>query len=195
MTNMITPQFKQAYKQLNPEQKKAVDTVEGAVMVIAGPGTGKTQILTLRIANILLTTDTPPGSILALTFTDSGVLAMRKRLVEIMGSEGYKVYITTFHGFANDVIRNNPENFRHLAGSEPITDLEQIQILEQILLESDLKVLKPFGDPIFYTKSILAAINDLKKEDVSPEEFVRAVQEQIRVFGELGDERIYDKGP
>src|SRR5258708_2489306 len=101
---MVTPQFKLAYKQLNPEQKKAVDTVEGAVMVIAGPGTGKTQILTLRIANILLKTDTPPASILALTFTESAVAAMRKRLVEIMGYEGYKVNITTFHGFANDLI-------------------------------------------------------------------------------------------
>ena len=192
---MITPQFKEAYKKLNPEQKKAVDTVEGAVMVIAGPGTGKTQILTLRIANILLKTDTLPGSILALTFTESGVSAMRKRLVEIMGSEGYKVYITTFHGFANDVIRNNPENFRHLAGSESITDLEQIQILERILLESDLKVLKPFGDPIFYTKSVLAAINDLKKEGVSTEEFSAAVLEQVREFGELGEEKFYEKGP
>jgi DNA helicase-2/ATP-dependent DNA helicase PcrA len=189
-----TPHFDQAYKRLNPEQKKAVDTVEGAVMVVAGPGTGKTQILTLRIANILLNTDTNPESILALTFTESGVAAMRKRLVEMIGSAGYKVYITTFHGFSNDVIRNNPENFRHLAGREPITDLDQIQILEEILLESDLKYLKPFGDPIFYTKSVLAAINDLKKEDVSPEEFAVAVKEQVRDFGEIGD-KIYEKGP
>ncbi|KKT28059.1 MAG: Superfamily I DNA and RNA helicase-like protein, partial [Candidatus Yanofskybacteria bacterium GW2011_GWA2_44_10] len=60
--------FFQLYRQLNKKQKEAVDAIEGSVMVIAGPGTGKTQILTLRIANILQKTDTPPGGILALTF-------------------------------------------------------------------------------------------------------------------------------
>src|SRR2546430_17652938 len=133
-----TAQFEENYKRLNPEQKKAVDIVEGAVMVIAGPGTGKTQILTLRIANIILKTDNPPGSILALTFTESAVLAMRKRLVEIMASDGYKVNITTFHGFCNEIIRSNPESFRHLADSQSITELEQIQLLEKILMDGDL---------------------------------------------------------
>src|SRR5579872_2861166 len=98
---MITPQFSQAYKNLNPEQKKAVDTIEGPVMVVAGPGTGKTQILTLRIANILLKTDLPPGAILALTFTESAAANMRQRLVSLIGTRGYYVGIATFHGFAN----------------------------------------------------------------------------------------------
>jgi len=70
---METEVFQKLYKGLNAEQKRAVDTVEGPVMVIAGPGTGKTSILTLRIANILEKTDTSPDSILALTFTESGV--------------------------------------------------------------------------------------------------------------------------
>ena len=65
-----SPAFTDAYKTLNKEQKEAVDTTEGPVMVIAGPGTGKTQILTLRIANILLQSDVSPDSILALTFTE-----------------------------------------------------------------------------------------------------------------------------
>jgi DNA helicase-2/ATP-dependent DNA helicase PcrA len=67
----VTKKFKQAYKELNPEQKKAVDTIDGPVMVIAGPGTGKTRTITLRIANILAKTDTSPSSILALTFTEA----------------------------------------------------------------------------------------------------------------------------
>jgi len=60
--------FKSAYKNLNPEQKKAVDLIEGPSMVVAGPGTGKTHLLTMRIANILFKTDTPPESILCLTY-------------------------------------------------------------------------------------------------------------------------------
>ena len=93
--------FESLYRKLNTAQKAAVDTIEGPVMVIAGPGTGKTQILTLRIANILKQTDTPADAILALTFTEAGVFAMRKRLVEIIGSDGYRVGIFTFHGFCN----------------------------------------------------------------------------------------------
>jgi len=66
---MESEKFKEYYEKLNSEQRKAVDLIDGPVMVIAGPGTGKTQILTLRIANILLKTDTDPDSILAITFT------------------------------------------------------------------------------------------------------------------------------
>ena len=87
--------FQEAYKKLNKAQKEAVDAVEGPVMVVAGPGTGKTQILTLRIANILEKTQIGPGNILALTFTESGVHSMRKRLVSIIGNEAYRVNIFT----------------------------------------------------------------------------------------------------
>ena len=96
---MANQKFQEAYQQLNPAQKEAVDTIEGPVLVSAGPGTGKTQILALRIANILVQTDTRPENILALTFTESGVLAMRKRLREIIGNPAYRVVINTFHGF------------------------------------------------------------------------------------------------
>src|SRR5882762_189137 len=93
-----TEVFDELYNQLNPRQKEAVDSIEGPVMVIAGPGTGKTQILTLRIANILRLTDTNPDNILALTFTESAAYSMRKRLVDIIGSAAYRVNISTFHG-------------------------------------------------------------------------------------------------
>ena len=69
--------FQKDYSSLNEAQKQAVDTLDGPVMVIAGPGTGKTQVLTLRIAQILQKTDTDPSAILALTFTDSAAQNMR----------------------------------------------------------------------------------------------------------------------
>src|SRR4030042_684780 len=98
---MITKEFKKEYGKLNPEQKMAVDTTEGPVMVVAGPGTGKTQILTLRIANILLKTDIAPENILALTFTDAAAVNMRRRLFGIIGAPAYRVRIETFHSFCN----------------------------------------------------------------------------------------------
>ena len=94
--------FEERYKTLNSEQKRAVDAIEGPVMVIAGPGTGKTTVLTLRIANILKRTDTPPDAILALTFTESGVRSMRRKLTDLIGPSAYRIKIYTFHSFAHD---------------------------------------------------------------------------------------------
>ena len=147
-------QFLKLYQGLNLEQKKAVDTIEGTVMVMAGPGTGKTQILTLRIANILRQTDTAPEQILALTFTKSGVYAMRQRLVAIMGSRGYKVNIHTFHSFCHELINFYPEEFPRLIGSRPATRVEQIDSLTEAIETAGGTVLKSFGDPLFYLKSI-----------------------------------------
>ncbi|HYC83145.1 MAG TPA: UvrD-helicase domain-containing protein, partial [Candidatus Paceibacterota bacterium] len=112
-----TQAFEEAYEKLNPAQREAVDAIDGPVVVAAGPGTGKTQILALRIANILLQTDTPPSAILALTFTESGVASMRERLVRIIGTPAYKVAINTFHGFCNDAIKRYPEYFPRIIGA------------------------------------------------------------------------------
>src|SRR5580704_19441699 len=99
--------FRTLYLTLNPEQKLAVDQIDGPVLVIAGPGTGKTQILGARIGKILLETDTDPGNILCLTYTDAGAIAMRRRLLSFIGPAAYKVHIHTFHSFCNDIIQEN----------------------------------------------------------------------------------------
>jgi len=106
--------FTQELSRLNPGQKAAVESIEGPVMVIAGPGTGKTHILTARIGRILMETDAQAGNILCLTFTDAGVLAMRERLLSFIGPEAHRVHIYTFHSFCNNVIKDNLELFgRH----------------------------------------------------------------------------------
>src|ERR1043165_8580657 len=88
--------FEEEYNRLNEKQRLAVDTIEGPVMVIAGPGTGKTQILASRIGKILLETDTLPQNILCLTYTEAGVVAMRRRLQQFIGPDAYRVNIYTF---------------------------------------------------------------------------------------------------
>ena len=165
---MTSEAFQKLYNKLNPKQKEAVDAIDGPVMVIAGPGTGKTQILTLRIANILRATDTDADSILALTFTESGAYSMRKRLVEIIGSAAYKVTISTFHGFCNDIIKNYPEEFPEILSSTNVSDIDQIRLIEEIIEATDLKKLKPYGDTFYYVRPILSQIRDLKREDVDP---------------------------
>ena len=101
MVKKTKPAFERVLAGLNVSQKKAVETIEGPVMVIAGPGTGKTHILAARIGKILMETDAKPENILCLTYTDSGVWAMRKRLVEFIGIAAHKVAIHTFHSFCN----------------------------------------------------------------------------------------------
>src|ERR1044072_2977360 len=93
--------FQAIYQGLNKEQKQAVDNIDGPVMVIAGPGTGKTQILAARIANILNSTDTLAENILCLTYTEAGTVAMRKRLLDFIGPDAYRVAIHPFHSFCN----------------------------------------------------------------------------------------------
>ena len=97
--------FREEYKKLNQAQREAVEAIDGPVMVIAGPGTGKTQILALRIGNILLKTDTKADGILCLTFTKASVGAMKERLRKYIGSTGLKVNIFTFHGKNRDFIK------------------------------------------------------------------------------------------
>src|SRR2546422_11660937 len=99
--------FNEIYNKLNASQKQAVDTIEGPVMVVAGPGTGKTQILSARIGKILLDTDYFPSNILCLTFTDAGIHAMRERLRTMIGPDAYSVNLYTFHSFCNMVIQQN----------------------------------------------------------------------------------------
>lgn len=178
--NPLEANFINAYQRLNQKQKEAVDAIEGPVMVIAGPGTGKTQILTLRIANILRQTDTKPENILALTFTDAGVAAMQKRLQYFIGKEAYRVAIHTFHSFAGEVIRRYPENYERIVGGRPASDLEKNLLIEDILNQGKFKSLRPLHNPTLNVKSILGAIADLKKDSISPEVFAEFVDAQER---------------
>jgi len=170
-----TPEFNEAYKKLNEAQKKAVDTIEGPVLVLAGPGTGKTQVLTTRIANILKETDTAPESILALTYTDAATREMRDRLIGLIGKDGYYVKVATYHAFCADIIAENPERFSKPSGLATATELEKIQIIKEILERGSFPLLKPTGDPIFYLKYILGAISDLKREGYGVDKFKQLV--------------------
>src|SRR5687768_1759573 len=104
-------QFSEGYKQLNDAQRAAVDTIDGPVLVIAGPGTGKTQLLSMRAANIVQRTDATPQNILCLTFTESAAANMRQRLIQLMGPEGNKVAVHTFHSFGSEIINRYTEFF------------------------------------------------------------------------------------
>src|ERR1051325_7290124 len=131
-TELLRKKFLEEYDKLNEQQRLAVDTIEGPVMVIAGPGTGKTQILASRIGKILLETDSQPDNILCLTYTDAGVVAMRRRLSQFIGPDAYRVNIYTFHAFCNDVIQDNLGLFEKTS-LDPVSDLERIELMKELI--------------------------------------------------------------
>ena len=184
--------FKEAYASLNAAQKKAVDTIEGPVLVIAGPGTGKTQILTLRIAKILLETQMDPENILALTFTEAGVKAMRERLHHYVGPAAYRVSIHTFHGFADRLIREYPDAYPRIIGGRPASQLEKIEVVTTILDDPSLKVLRPTGNPLYHLGNILNAISGLKGEYITPDKFTELITKQEHALDEI--EQYHTKG-
>ena len=173
--------FQYNYNRLNNAQKAAVDQVEGAVMVIAGPGTGKTQILAMRIAKILADTDAQAHNILCLTFTDSATIAMRNRLVEIIGPMAHQIHIFTFHGFCNQVIQENLGLFGNYRQLELITELEKVDLYLQLIneLPNDhiLKRLK--GDPTYEAKRLDNLFAMMKKENLSSREMLEKIDQYL----------------
>ena len=177
-------EFDLQYARLNPAQRSAVDAIEGPVMVIAGPGTGKTTILTLRIANILKRTDTPASGILAITYTDAGVKAMRQKLHGIIGSRAHDVPIHTFHSFASAMIAEYPDHFLAVNDMKVMTEIEQESLIRNILSQPKFAELRPAGRPDAYLISIIRAIEDAKREAVT--------STMVRQFASAETKRIQD---
>src|SRR3569833_2035928 len=161
--------FQEEYKRLNTQQRLAVDRTEGPVMVIAGPGTGKTQILAARIGKILLETDAGPQNILCLTYTDAGAIAMRRRLLSFIGPDAYKVNIHTFHSFCNDIIQENLPLFEKTS-LDPISDLEKIQLFKALIDEFPKNhPLKRYrGDVYFEMSNLQNLFSTMKREGWTP---------------------------
>lgn len=161
--------FLEIYARLNEKQRLAVDTIEGPVMVIAGPGTGKTQILSARIGKILLETHAMPENILCLTYTDAGVVAMRRRLVSFIGPDAYRVNISTFHAFCNDVIQDNLSLFEKTK-MDPVSELEKIEMFKALI--DDLPKNHPLkrykGDVYFEISNLNNLFSIMKKEGWTP---------------------------
>jgi DNA helicase-2/ATP-dependent DNA helicase PcrA len=168
--NSLYKVFEEKYKSLNTEQKRAVDTIDGPVLVVAGPGTGKTTILTLRIAEILRKTDTPPNGILAITYTDAGVRAMRSKLREIIGNRAHEVYIHTFHSFASAMMSEYPDHFLRIGDFKQITDVDAESLIRTIISQPDFTELRPLGRPDTYILSIIKTISEAKKDAFTPED-------------------------
>ena len=178
--DILQHKFADEYAKLNTAQRKAVDTIEGPVMVIAGPGTGKTQILAARIGKILLETDALPENILCLTYTDAGTIAMRKRLQQFIGADAYKVNIYTFHAFCNEVIQDNLALFEKNS-LDPVSQLETIEYYKTLIdsFPKDHPLKRYRGDVYFEINNLRKLFSDMKREGWTPAFISQRIDEYL----------------
>jgi len=192
-SNKYNEKFQQALAQLNPEQLAAVNKMDGPVLVIAGPGTGKTQILAARIGKILTETDASAHEILCLTYTDAGAVAMRKRLFEFIGPDAYRVNIYTFHAFCNEIIQENLDYFGKL-NLEPLSDLESAMLFRELVDElPNEHLLKRFTGDVYYDVPRLKSLfSTMKRENWNEQMISEAVTAYVNDLP-LRDEFIYKR--
>ena len=164
--------FDKFYDKLNSRQKEAVDHIDGPLLVLAGPGTGKTELLSVRAANIIYQKKTRPENILILTYTNAAAKAMKERLVKILGNSAYNIETGTFHSFANSIVLESEEAAEYIQERVQLTDIEQIKLLEYILDNTEgIDAIRPFRARYAHEGEISKRITDLKREGVSPDRF------------------------
>jgi DNA helicase-2/ATP-dependent DNA helicase PcrA len=174
---------------LTPVQKEAVEHGEGPLLIVAGAGTGKTLVITRRIAHLVHSKKARPEEILALTFTEKAAAEMAER-VDVLLPYGFSaVHVSTFHAFGDRILRE----FAMELGLDPdfqvLAQAEQVIFFREHLFEFPLKQYRPLSDPTRFIQAMLGAISRAKDEDVSPEEYLRYVlklKEETRT-GKGGD--------
>ncbi len=170
--------FDTVYSQLNTAQRKAVDTIEGPLLVIAGPGTGKTQLLSARVANILQQTDAVASSILCLTFTNKAATNMRDRLADLIGVDAHKVVVKTFHSFAAEIMNIYPEYFWSGARLSTAPDAVQIEIIQDILtkLPLDNPLAMKFAGQFTAISDVQKGLKLAKEAGLTPEKLAATIE-------------------
>ena len=179
--------FAKAYNGLNDAQKQAVDTIDGPVIVIAGPGTGKTQLLSMRVANILKKTDVDPDNILCLTFTEAAAENMRRRIHQLIGASANGVQIYTFHGFGANILQKYPEYFYDNPAVQHLDDLGEYQLLESLLakLPHTNPLSKKVGDSFLHLSTVRRTISWFKQAGLTYKELGSEYAKSKQFFSDI----------
>ncbi|MEY3471247.1 MAG: DNA-dependent ATPase and helicase [Candidatus Parcubacteria bacterium] len=179
-------EYTKSYQELNIQQKQAVDTLLGPVMVVAGPGSGKTQLLSLRVANILDSQDVMPDNILCLTFTDAAAYNMRKRLASFIGKKAYKVDIHTFHSFGQSILK---DYYEYTSGVEriPVDNVYQTEIIDEIITKLPYNhiLISKIYDKSKLISNLLSAIKYIKQAGLTPLEYLQILEQNQDFFSEV----------
>ena len=153
---------------LNPEQLRAVTHGEGPLLVVAGAGTGKTQVITRRIAWLIATRRAKPSEILALTFTEKAAAEMQLRVDQLVPYGYTDAAIGTFHAFGDRIIREYALELGLPTDVRVLTRAEVVIFLREHLFAFDLDAYRPLGDPTRFLGSLATLFSRCKDEDIAP---------------------------
>lgn len=155
--------------QLNPAQRKAVEVVDGPMLVLAGPGSGKTRVLTYRVAYLLEEIRLAPHNILAVTFTNKAAREMKDRLLKLVGEDKLRdLTIGTFHAICARFLRRDGEAVGLAPGFVIFDDDDQAKLVQEIVRELNI------NDKVYRPGQVLAAISRAKNELVGPDQYTPA---------------------
>ncbi len=151
---------------LNPEQLKAVTSPDGPILILAGAGSGKTRVLTHRIAYLISEKNVSPYSILAITFTNKAAAEMRERLSLLCGNSAESMWIKTFHSTCLAILRSNSEFLGYKSGFTIYDDTDQKNVVKECMKRLNIDSEK------IPVKNCASVISDAKNKMISPEEFI-----------------------
>lgn len=159
-------------KGLNAEQRDAVIHTTGPLLIIAGAGTGKTTVITRRIAYLIEQGLARPEEILALTFTEKAAGEMEERVESLLPMGYFDLWISTFHAFGERLLKEYALDIGLPNDFKLLSDTEQWLLLREHIEEFDLDYYRPKGNPTKFVQGLIAHFSRLKDEDITPEEYV-----------------------
>lgn len=155
--------IQQAVNKLNPQQKKAVEAVDGPLLIMAGAGSGKTRVLTHRIAYLIATGKAAPWSILAITFTNKAAREMQERVEGLVGPSARDIWVSTFHSMCVRILRRDITRIGFSSNFTILDSTDQLSVIKTCMKELNIDSKK------FEPKAVQAAMSAAKNELVTPE--------------------------
>jgi len=165
---------------LNSEQKKAVTHRSGPLLIIAGAGTGKTTVITRRIAYIISRKWAKPSEIVALTFTDKAASEMEERVDKLVPYGFVDTQVATFHSFAANLIRDYALELKLPVNFKVLSKVEQAIFLRENIFRLGLDYYRPIANPLSHLNELLSHFSRLKDELIEPDQYVKYAQNQLR---------------
>jgi len=167
------PEERTLLEGLNPAQRRAVRHGRGPLLIIAGAGTGKTKVITHRIARLIALKAARPDEVLAVTFTEKAASEMEARVDVLVPYTSSFAEISTFNSFGERVLRDYALDVGYRPDFRLLDDVEQAVFFRENLFRLPLDYYRPLGQPTRHIQEVLEAIRRLKQEDVRPEDYVR----------------------
>ncbi|MEC0258412.1 DNA helicase PcrA [Paenibacillus lautus] len=154
-----------AVRRLNPQQRQAVEATDGPLLIMAGAGSGKTRVLTHRIAYLIATRKAAPWSILAITFTNKAAREMQERVSKLVGREGQDIWVSTFHSMCVRILRKDIERIGFTSNFSILDSTDQLSVIRNVMKQHNIDPKK------FEPKAIQAAMSAAKNELISPQQY------------------------